>query len=237
MMFGVEDGCFERFGTNKTQCMASAGRCEWLELDGQGKCVTPRREHEGKHGAEHGGKREDGCFEQFGTNKTRCMESAGRCEWLELDGQGKCVMPRREHESKHGAEHGGKRTDRCFERFGTNKTTCMEAEDKCEWLEHDGRGKCVMSRHGGKHKAEHGGKHEDSCFELFGTNKMQCMESESRCEWLEGDGRGKCVMPRREHEGKHRAEHGGKREDGCFERFGTNKTQCMESQGKCEWLE
>merc|ERR1719265_1569909 len=146
MMFGVEDGCFERFGTNKTQCMASAGRCEWLELDGQGKCVTPRREHEGKHGAEHGGKREDGCFERFGTNKTQCMESAGKCEWFELDGQGKCVMPRREHEGKHGAEHGGKREDGCFLRFGTNKTQCMESAGKCEWLEHDDQGKCVMPR-------------------------------------------------------------------------------------------
>jgi len=138
------DGCFERFGADKAKCLASEGKCEWLERDGKGKCMMPRRDHEGNHKGEHGGKHEDGCWERFGTNKTKCMASEGKCEWRERDGKGGCVMPRGEHEGKHTGEHGGKHEDGCWERFGTNKTKCMASAGKCEWLEQNGMGKCVM---------------------------------------------------------------------------------------------
>merc|ERR1711865_797538 len=54
------------------------------------------------------------------------------------EGKGKCVMPSRpNHDSKH--------KDGCYERFGSDKATCKTSQGKCEWLEKDGVGKCVLA--------------------------------------------------------------------------------------------
>mmetsp|Transcript_130163 Transcript_130163/g.224935 ORF Transcript_130163/g.224935 Transcript_130163/m.224935 type:complete len:371 (+) Transcript_130163:101-1213(+) len=131
------DGCFERFGSDKISCTATDGKCLWVETDGVGKCVLPSQPESNELHI-------DGCFERFGADKAKCLASEGKCEWRERDGKGGCVMPRGEHEGKQKAEHGGKREDGCFARFGTNKTKCMASAGKCEWLEQNGMGKCVM---------------------------------------------------------------------------------------------
>jgi len=43
----------------------------------------------------HDSKHKDGCYERFGSDKATCMTSQGKCEWLEKDGVGKCVLAMR----------------------------------------------------------------------------------------------------------------------------------------------
>jgi len=190
------DRCFERFGTDKVQCTEAEARCEWVEKDGEGKCVMPR-------GPKHGKDFKDGCFERIGTDKAKCMEAQGECEWLEKDGEGKCVMPKGpKHGHGKGPKHGKDFEDGCFERFGTDKAKCMEAQGECEWLEKDGEGKCVMPKgpkHGHGKGPKHGKDFKDGCFERIGTDKAKCMEAQDKCQWLETDGEGKCVMQRPKH--------------------------------------
>merc|ERR1712072_1459911 len=130
-----------------------------------------------------------GCFERIGTDKAKCMEAQGECEWVEKDGEGKCLMPKGpKHGHGKGPKHGHKFKDGCFERIGTDKAKCMEAQGKCEWLEKDGEGKCVMQK-----GPKHGHEFKDGCFERFGTDKAKCVEGWDECEWLEKDGKGKCT--------------------------------------------
>mmetsp|Transcript_33970 Transcript_33970/g.86116 ORF Transcript_33970/g.86116 Transcript_33970/m.86116 type:complete len:346 (-) Transcript_33970:391-1428(-) len=126
----------------------------------------------------------------------------------------------RGHHGGCDEESGG---DECYEHFGSNKDTCLEAGEGCQWVEDDGDGKCIEKR--GHHRECDENSEGDECYEHFGSNKDQCLEAGENCQWFEDDGEGKCI--------EKRGHHGGKPPKKRCAKFG--RQECSGTDGLCEW--
>merc|ERR1712125_127544 len=84
-------------------------------------------------------KKEDDCFERFGTDEAMCESAGARCQWYRSEnGKGKCALPRRPKDDK--------KEDGCYARFGTNEAACETAGERCQWYgDKGGKGKCALS--------------------------------------------------------------------------------------------